>query len=110
MAAHTILITDTPIPPSNTEVNFTYAPSTIRVSPLDTVQWTSQSGPFVVMFTEDTPIANTPPAGRVIDAHSVVVTGSPRTWSTMTFGVPPGTLGHFHYAVAGALLSSTGQT
>ena len=113
MAAHTITITATLVPPSNTEVNFTYSPSTIRVSPGDTVQWTSPSGPFVVMFTERTPIANVSsagPPGPVIDAHSSV-SGPP--WSTppppLAFTVPPGTIGHFHYAVALALLSSAGQ-
>jgi plastocyanin len=112
MAAHTITIHVTPagvVVPSSTEVNFTYSPSTIRVSPGDTVQWTSPDGPFVVMFTEGTPIANTQlaPPGLVIDAHSVV--SGPPAWSTLTFTVPAGALGHFHYAVALALLSSAGQ-
>jgi hypothetical protein len=106
MAAHLITIHVTPagvVVPSNIEVNFTYTPSTIRVSPGDTVTWTSTDGPFVVMFTQGTPIAISG-AGAVIDAHS----GSSGTppWSTPSFLVSPGALGHFHYAVALALLGS----
>jgi hypothetical protein len=113
MAAHIITIHVTPAGvglPSNVEVNFTYSPSTIRVSPGDTVQWTSPDGPFVVMFTAGTPIANSfsaGPPGPVIDAHSV--TSGPPAWSTQIFMVTPGSLGHFHYAVALALLGSSQQ-
>ena len=107
MTPHVITIHVTPagvVVPSSIEVNFTYSPSTIRVSPGDTVTWTSTDGPFVVMFTQGTPIA-IPGAGPVIDAHS----GSSGTppWSTQSFLVSPGALGHFHYVVGLALLGST---
>jgi hypothetical protein len=107
MAAHTITITVTPFPPTGAEESFTYSPSTLRVAPGDTVRWESLNGPFVIMFTLNTPIKTSGPAGGlVIDAHSTPA-GPP--WTTPIFSVPAGTLGHFHYAVALALLSSVGQ-
>ena len=104
MAAYTITIAVTVL--SSNEVSFTYSPSTLRVAPRDgdTVQWTSTDGPFVIMFTQNTPIASAA-GGLVIDAHS---TPTGPLFATQIFTVPAGTIGHFHYAVALALLSSAG--
>lgn len=90
--SHTITIT------VDSEGDFTYSPSTLHAKFAETVSWTSGTlGPFAVSFTDSTPFPLVTLSSYKNAAGQYVI--DPQQ-------IQENTIGHHHYAVAVARISS----